>query len=148
MVPPSRILTLDSNVLIAALKEDEPNSDHCVELLQRVPGEFFLSEPSIVYEEVCGTLAKRVGREVADEARRQLDLMIHPDRLAHCNKSFCISTYPLCHEYNLYAVDALYLKTALNLSAILVSLDKKDFIDKVRAKPSPVEAYHVSQFPY
>jgi len=134
--------------LIAALKKDEPESDRCAELLRKVPGEFSLSEPSIIYEEVCGTLTRRVSRRVADEAMRQLDLMIHPDRLAHCNKSFCVSAYPLCGEYDLYAIDALYLKTALDHRAILVSLDKKDFIDRVNAKPSSIEAYHVSHFPY
>jgi len=148
MMPPSRILTLDSNVMIAALKKDEPQSDRCAELIRKIPDEFSLSEPSIVYEEVCGTLARKIGRRIADEARKQLDLMIHQDSLVHCSKSFCISAYPLCYEYDLYAIDALYLKTALDRRAILVSLDKRDFIDKVNSKPSSIEAYAPSQFPY
>jgi len=148
MAHPSRILTLDSNVMIAALKRDESHSDRCAEILRNVPNRFILSEPSIIYQEVCGTLAKRVGVEVADDAKRQLDLIIHPNLLANCNRAFCISAYPLCPIYDIYAVDALYLKTALDNRAVLVSLDKEDFIDKVNSKKPNIEAYHASQFPY
>jgi len=148
MAHPSRILTLDSNVMIAALKRDESHSDRCAEILRNVPNRFILSEPSIIYQEVCGTLAKRVGVEVADEAKRQLDLIIHPNLLANCNRAFCILAYPLCPTYDIYAVDALYLKTALDNRAVLVSLDKEDFIDKVNSKRPNIEAYHASQFPY
>ncbi len=118
------------------------------QLLEKVPDQFLLSEPSIFYEEVCGTLARRVGSDAADEARKQLDRIINSDRLAQCDKSFCISAYHLCLQYDLYAIDALYLKTALNHSAVLVSLDKRDFIDRVKSKPLAIEAFHPSQFPY
>ena len=144
----SRILTLDSNVMIAALKDDEPYSHHCTEILQRVPDLFILSEPTIVYQEVCGTLARRAGEDMADEAKRQLDLIIHPSLLANCNRAFCVSAYPLCYEYDIYAVDAVYLKTALDNRAVLVSLDKEDFIDRVNSKTPSIEAYHASEFPY
>lgn len=144
----SRLLTLDSNVMVAALKEDESHSDHCAEILGKVPDPFILSEPGIIYQEVCGTLARRVGAQTADDARRQLDLIIHPTLLANCNRTFCVSAYPLCSEYDIYAIDAMYLKTALDSRAILVSLDKEDFIDKVSSRKPNIEAYHVSEFPY
>jgi predicted nucleic acid-binding protein len=146
--PPNRVLTLDSNVLVAALKKDEPYSEPCSEILAKVPNPFILSEPSIIYQEVCGTLARRVGAEVADDAQKQLDLFIHPNLLADCDRTFCVSAYPLCSEYGIYAIDAMYLKIALENRAVLVSLDKEDFIDKVHAKRPDIEAYHVSQFPY
>jgi predicted nucleic acid-binding protein len=144
----SRILSLDSNVLIAALKKDESYSEKCSEILGEVPDSFILSEPSIIYQEVCGTLARRVGVDVADDAKKQLDLLIHPRLLAICNKSFCAAAYPLCFEYNIYAIDAMYLKVALDNHAVLVSLDKEDFIDKVNSKRPKIEAYHVPEFPY
>lgn len=143
-----RLLTLDSNVLIAALKNDERYSEQCFQIISKVPEGFILSEPSIIYQEVCGTLARRAGADIAEEARRQLDLIIHPGLLANCTKSFCISAYPLCSEYGIYAIDAMYLKVAFDNYAVLVSLDKEGFIDKVRSKRPNVEAYHVSEFPY
>jgi hypothetical protein len=42
----------------------------------------------------------------------------------------------------------MYLKTALENLAVLVPLDKEDFIDKVNSKKPNIEAYHVSEFPY
>jgi len=69
-----RILTLDANVFIAALKADEKYSDDCVNILRKLPGKFVLAEPSIIYQEVCGTLAKRVSIDVARRAEKFLDL--------------------------------------------------------------------------
>ena len=53
-------MTLDSNVMIAAPKEDESHSDRCAEIISKVPGQFSMSEPSLVYQGVCGTLARRL----------------------------------------------------------------------------------------
>jgi predicted nucleic acid-binding protein len=133
-------------VFIAALKKDESYSRECFEILSRVPDDFVLSEPSIVYQEVCGTLARKVGLEVATEARKQLDLVIHPNLLADCSRTFCISAYALCHEYDVYAIDGMYLKVALNSHAALVSLDREDFISRVNRKKPGIEACHVSEF--
>jgi predicted nucleic acid-binding protein len=135
-------------VLIAALKADEPYSGNCAEILRQVPDTFILAEPSIVYQEVCGTLARRVGLSVANRAREQLDLMIYPSLLADCDRDFCASAFPLCSRFGLYAVDALYLQAAINNESILVSLDKEDFTDRLRIEKAIVEAYHVADFPY
>ncbi|MGB9854200.1 MAG: type II toxin-antitoxin system VapC family toxin [Candidatus Bathyarchaeales archaeon] len=148
MNPPSQLLTLDSNVLIAALKDDEPYSTNCIEILEKVPDKFLLTEPSIIYQEVCGTLARKTGKAIADKAKEQLDLIIHPSLLSNCDKAFCTSAYHLCAEYNIYAIDAIYLKVALDKNAILVSLDKEDFIEKINSKKVSIEAYHVAEFPY
>ena len=144
----SRILTLDSNVLVAALKKDEFYSERCSQILSKVPDVFVLSEPSIVYQEVCGSLGRRVGEDVAETAKRHLDRIIYPRLLANCDKAFCLSAYPLCSEYDIYAIDAMYLKVALDSYAVMVSLDKEDFIDKVNSRGAGIEAYHVSEFPY
>lgn len=148
MKPNRRLLTLDSNVLIAALKRDEFYSGKCYKILSYIPDAFLLAEPSIIYQEVCGTLARRVESSVAEEARRQLDTIIHPRLLVNCNRAFCISAYPLCSEYDIYAIDAMYLKVALDTNAVLVSLDKEDFTDKVKFKEPSIEVFHVSEFPY
>jgi len=147
MRPTSRLLTLDSNVLIAALKTDEVHSEECSEILGRVPETFTLSEPSILYQEVCGTLARRAGISAAEDARRQLDMMIPSRLLVTCDRALSVSAYPLCFEYGIYAVDAIYLKVALDTHGILVSLDKEDFIDKVRSRTPNLQAYHVSELP-
>ncbi|MEM1910001.1 MAG: hypothetical protein QXT79_11550, partial [Thermofilaceae archaeon] len=47
----------------------------------------------------------------------------------------------------LIAVDALYLKTALEAGTILVSLDGKDFVYRARRRNPPIKVCHVSKFP-
>jgi predicted nucleic acid-binding protein len=142
------MLTLDANVLIAALKADEPYSDKCTEILAQVPDTFILAEPCIIYQEVCGTLARKTSLHVANTAKEQLDLMIHPTLLTNCDRAFCTSAFPLCSQYNLNAIDALYLQVAINNQSILVSLDKKDFTDKLKTKKPTIEVYHAPEFPY
>ena len=148
MKQPSRLLTLDANVLIAALKADEPHSKKCCEILYNVPNHFQLSEPSIIYQEVCGTLARKTSLEIANEAKKQMDLMINPKLVTSCDKNLCTSAFCLCLEYNIYSIDALYLQVALKNRAILVSLDKEDFIDRLKKKKLPIEVYNVAEFPY
>lgn len=143
-----RILTLDANVFIATLKADERYSEECATILRKVPGNFVLAEPNIIYQEVCRTLARRVGIDVARKAEKLLDLILHPKLVFECDRNFCKTAYSLCHEYSIYLVDVLYLKVALDLKSVLVSLDKRDFMDRVKRKNPPIEVYHVSEFPY
>ncbi len=143
-----KILTLDANIFIAALKADEEYSDECVDILQKIPEKFILAEPSIIYQEVCGTLARRVNIDVAEKAERLLDSILHPKLILECDINLCKAAYPLCQEYGIYSIDALYLKTALDMNSILVSLDERDFINKVKGKKPPIEVYHPSEFPY
>jgi predicted nucleic acid-binding protein len=142
----SKFLTLDANVFVAALKADEPYSERCSEILSRVPGGFALVEPSIVYVEVLGALARRVGLGLADKAKAELERMVNPLLTIACNREFCLKAYALCHEYDVYAVDSLYLETALEVESTLVSLDGEDFVDRVRLRSPPIEVLHVSEF--
>ncbi len=148
MKQPSRRLTLDSNVLIAALKADEPHSEKCAQILSKVPNNFHLAEPSIIYQEVCGTLARKTNLDIANLAKKQMDLMINPKLLTNCDKNLCTSAFCLCSEYNIYTIDALYLQVALTNKAIMVSLDKEDFVDRLKQKKLPIEVYSVPEFPY
>lgn len=143
-----RILTLDANIFIAALKADEEYSEECINILQKIPGNFILAEPSIIYQEVCGTLARRINMDVAKRAESLLDSLLHPRLIMECDINLCKAAYTLCKEYGVYSIDALYLKTAIDMNAILVSLDDKDFISRVKEKKPPIEIYHPSEFPY
>jgi len=138
-------LTLDANVFVAALKADEPYSDVCLDILHKVPSGFTLVEPSIVYVEVLGTLARRVGLELAEKAKVELDRMLNPLLVVDCDREFCFKSYTLCRDYGIYAVDSLYLGTALEAESILVSLDKEDFVDRIVDKSPPITVLHVSQ---
>jgi len=137
---------MDANVIIAALRTTEPASAKCAEILTSITESFSLVEPSIIYQEVCGTLSRKIDLETADAAKEQLDLLIEQKKLINCDKKTCISAYRLCAQYKIYAIDALYLHVALSNHAILVSLDK-EFIEKL-PKELPIEVYHVYDYPY
>jgi predicted nucleic acid-binding protein len=143
-----KLLTLDSNIFVGAAKADEKYRKNCIDVLKLVPDKFVLSEPSIVYQEVCGTIARRVGSSEAKEFGEKLDKLVTPELLFICDRSFCLASYSLCSEYGIYAIDSLYLSAAVGSGAIIVSLDNEDFIDKIRKNHHNVEAYHVSEFPY
>jgi predicted nucleic acid-binding protein len=141
-----RILTLDSNIFIAALKRDEKYSNDCANLLRKAVGSLILVEPSIIYQEVCGVLARKVGIEASRKAEIFLDTILHDDLIINCDKRFCKEAYTLCYEYGIFPIDALYLKTALDFNSILISLDEENFIRKIKIKNPSIKAYHVSEF--
>src|SRR3972149_3819675 len=128
MTQNSPFLTVDANIVIAALRNIEPSSEKCAEILAKAAEKFVFAEPSIIYQEVCGTLSRKSSLETATKAMKYLDLIIEPKWLTNCDRKTCISAFALCGEYKVYAVDALYLHVALTNNAILVSLDK-EFID-------------------
>ncbi len=39
-------------------------------ILSKVPNQFQLTEPSIIYQEVCGTLARKTSIEIANEDKK------------------------------------------------------------------------------
>lgn len=147
MVVNNSFLTVDSNVIIAALRGQEYSSKKCENILRLVPDQFILAEPSIVYQEVCGTLARKASSETASAAREHLDTIIYPQWLTSCDKKTCVASAALCAEHKIYSIDALYFHVALMRGAILVSLDK-EFINGLNSDKLPIEAYTVDNFPY
>lgn len=146
MVSSRGLLTLDANVFVAALKSDETYTAACRRVLKRLADGYVLVEPSIVYVEVLGVLARRIGLELAEKAREELDEMLDPRFTVSCDREFCLRAYSLCRRYGIYAVDSLYLEAAIEAESTLVSLDGEDFVEKIRAGGSPVNVLHVSEF--
>lgn len=148
MTETKRVLTLDANIFVAAIKGDEQHRKKCQEIIGRVSDSFLLAEPSILYQEVCGTIARKIGVPEARSFASQLDRMIPEDLLFSCDRELCLGAYSLCSEYSIYAIDAIYLSVAIGSRAVLVSLDREDFISKLAQNRHNVETYHVSDFPY
>lgn len=143
----SPFLTIDSNVIIAALRIIEPDSEKSGKILAKATQEFTLAEPSIIYQEVCGNIARKMSMKLAENAKDQLDLLIQPRGLMNCDRKTCVSAFSLCKEHKIYSIDALYLYVALSFGAVLVSLDK-EFIDGLNRDNLSIEAYTADSFPY
>lgn len=144
--PSRQRLTLDANVFIAALRRGEPHQQDCASIIREIPKRYTLVEPSILYQEVCGTLARTVSLGAAESAASHLDGLLDVNFLTACDRAFCKSAYSLCSKYGIYATDALYLKVANESGAVLVSLDKKDLVDRVRRRDAGAQVFHVSEF--
>ncbi len=63
-----------------------------------------------------------------------------------CNDHFCTSAGYTGALYGTYAMDSLYLETALKHNAILVSLDEEDFLLRIKERVG-IETYHPKDFP-
>ena len=56
-------VTLDSNVLISAVKENEKYSGECSEILSQVGTSFFLYQPTLSITELYNAIGKTKGEE-------------------------------------------------------------------------------------
>lgn len=99
-------VTLDSNVLISAVKENEKYSSDCKELLSLVGTSFLLYQPTITITELYNGIGRTKGEIAAKKALKDF--------------------------YNM-----VYFKT------VLISLDKEDFIDMIKAKDAKYDVWHV-----
>jgi predicted nucleic acid-binding protein len=141
-----RLVTLDSNVFIAKIKGDELYSDKCVKIIERIGTDFVFVEPAIIFTEV-GNIVKRSIDEPT--ARVELDAMVHVISIVQiCYSNFCYRAGLTGAGYNIYSADSLYLQTALDYRAILVSLDEEGFINRIKTQSPPIKIYHVKDFPY
>lgn len=62
-----RLITLDPNVFISKIKGDEPYSNECGILIERVGIDFFLVEPTIMLTEIGNAVGRNIGLREAEE---------------------------------------------------------------------------------
>ena len=117
-------LTLDSSVIVAALREQEEKHEICKRLLERVKnGEFVALEPCTVLVEVVAAIKRRTGSEYLAERVKSglenidsinfLDLIsIRADDAANIAK-----------ETGVRGMDAIVIQIAKEFGSPLVSLD-------------------------
>lgn len=119
-------ICIDANVFIASTKGNEQYSSNCRHVIEAVyDGEFYLIEPAICLTEVIRNISKFVGMEEGKMAENNLRGMVS--------------------IYGTYAMDSLYLETALKHHAVLVSLDEKDFLLRIKDRVG-IEIYHPREF--
>jgi predicted nucleic acid-binding protein len=117
-------VTLDSSVIVAALREQEEKHDACKRLLEKVKdGDFIALEPYTVLVEVVAAIKRRTGSATLSERVKKdlqdidtinfLDLdLVRADEAANIAK-----------EIGVRGMDAIVIQTAKEFDSILVSLD-------------------------
>jgi len=137
-------ICIDANVFIASTKGNEPYSPDCRRVIQAVAdGEFYLIEPTICLTEVIRNISRYLGMETGKTQENNLRRMVSIWEI--CDDHFCTSA-GYTALYGTYAMDSIYLETALKHHAALVSLDEDDFLLRIKGGVG-IEIYHPKDFP-
>jgi predicted nucleic acid-binding protein len=130
-----RFLTLDSSIIIAALREQEEKHNTCLEVLEKVKdGKYIAIEPYTVLVEVTAAIRRRTGsKELAEKVRfylRDIDsiyfLELESYRAEEASK--------VAEKLSVRGMDAIVIQIAREFNSVLLTLDKemaeksKDFV--------------------
>lgn len=121
-----RYITLDSSVIVAALREQEEEHELCKKLLERVKnGEFVALEPYTVLVEVVAAIKRRTKSEfLAERVKKDLE-NIDTIRFLDLISSRANSAAEIARETDVRGMDAIVIQTSKEFNASLISLDKE-----------------------
>lgn len=120
------LLTIDSSVLVAAFREDEPQHQVCRAFLEGVRnGTHTVAAPITVLVEVVAAIRRRTGSEVL--ARRVANELAQPEdlRFLPLTSLRARRATQLAGQLGLRGMDAIVVAVANELRCPLVSLDRE-----------------------
>ena len=117
-------VTLDSSVIVAALREPEEKHEECKKLLKKVKDGFFIAlEPYTVLVEVVAAIKRRTGSTPLGE-RVKMDLQdIDTIKFLDLNFIRADDAANIANKIGVQGMDAIVVQTAKEFDSILVSLD-------------------------
>jgi len=121
-----KYITLDSSVIVAALREQEEKYEACKKLLERVKnGEFAALEPYTVLVEVVAAIKRRTKSEsLAERVKNDLE-NIDTIKFLDLISSRANSAAEIAKETGVRGMDAIVIQIAKEFNASLVSLDEE-----------------------
>lgn len=119
-------LTLDSSIIVASLREQEPLHKECKALLQQVKdGKHKAFESVIVPVEVTAAIRRRTGSErLAKQVRENL-LQIEDLQLFDLTESRMNFAARIAEQVSLKGMDAIIAQIAEERGSVLVTLDEE-----------------------
>ena len=119
-----KYITIDSSVIVAALREQEEKHEVCKKLLERVKdGEFVALEPYTVLVEVVAAIKRRTKSEsLAERIKNDLE-DIDTIKFSDLMSSRADSAAEIAKETDVRGMDAIVVQIAKEFNAPLVSLD-------------------------
>ena len=119
-------LTLDSSVIIAALRQEEPFHDLCKELLAQIrTGAHSATESAVVPVEVAAAIRRRTGSETLARRVRETLLRLPSLSLIELTRSRIESAARIAEKTGLRGMDAIIVQVAEEHRTILVTLDEE-----------------------
>ncbi len=137
----NRRVTLDSNVLISAVKKNEEYSKECSEILSYVGTSFILYQPTVCITELYNGIGRTKGESAAKKALKDFYKMVYHLE-DYGSRAQCERVGKTALNYRVYSADAFYLQTSLDFKTMLVSLDEEDFIDRIKTKDAGYNVFH------
>jgi len=121
-----KYITLDSSVIVAALREQEEKYEACKKLLERVKnGEFAALEPYTVLVEVVAAIKRRTESEsLAERVKNDLE-NIDTIKFLDLISSRANSAAEIAKETGVRGMDAIVIQISKEFNAPLVSLDEE-----------------------
>jgi predicted nucleic acid-binding protein len=129
----AKLVTLDSSVIVAALRKKEVQHTVCRNLLEAVfQGNYLAVEPNTVLVEIAAAIRRRTGsKELSEKVVRDLqsiDSFYFLDLdVARTNLAVAIA-----QEYSVRGMDAVVAQISKEFKTILVSLDA-EMLNNLRA---------------
>lgn len=134
-------VTLDSNVLISAVKGKEKYSEDCREIIANVGTSFVLYQPTVCITELYNGIGRTKGEPAAKKALKDFYKMVYHLE-DYGSRAQCERVGKTALKYRVYSADAFYLQTSLDFKTMLISLDEEDFIDRIKAKDAEYNVFH------
>jgi len=126
------MLTLDSSIIIAALREQEEKHKQCIRLLEKIKNaEYFVVEPYTVLIEVVAAIRRRTGSEqLAERVKKDLQ-RIDSIYFLELESERANEASDIAKKSGMRGMDAIVVQIANEFNAPLVSLDN-DMIAKAK----------------
>jgi predicted nucleic acid-binding protein len=120
------LLTLDSSVIVAALRQQEEAHQQCLRILERVrDGQHIAIQPYTVLVEVAAAIKRRTGSdELAHRVARDLE-SFDSFRLVELDAERAGQAVALAVALGLRGMDAVVLQIAKEFETTFVSLDEE-----------------------
>jgi predicted nucleic acid-binding protein len=117
-------VTLDSSVIVAALREQEEKHEECKRLLEKVKdGEFIALEPYTVLVEVVAAIKRRTGSTHLGERVKEDLQDIDTINFLDLDSVRANEAANIAKEIGVRGMDAVVIQTAIEFDSLLVSLD-------------------------
>lgn len=132
-------LTLDSSIIVAALRKEEEKHEECKELLERiVKGEFIALEPYTVLVELVAAIRRRTGsEELSDRVKRDIE-NIDTIYFLELTKQRVDKAAKIAYKSGIRGMDAIVVQIAEENKSILLSLDI-EMLDKIKSSDIKVK---------
>jgi hypothetical protein len=103
---------------------------------------FLIYQPTVTITELYNGIGRTKGETTAKQALKDFYNMVYHIE-DYGSRSQCERVAKTALKYRIYSTDAFYLQTSIDFKTVLISLDKEDFIDRIRGQDAKYHVWHV-----